>query len=229
MQSFRQYRQLGDVVDQQLKSHRENETREKGAASPEGDDPQYRAKQHVQDHVGVQPPSASQKSISEGRRSSHTASTSRAQGNAGEEGEEAEQGEASTESLRAIPTESERSIASGFARTLTGLTVRSRLTQDGGELGQSMFVVGYQGQEDVMNPLNWSHWKRWYATLIVALIGAVVGAASAIDASVVSNVAREYGVSRVVESLASGLFLVGFAVGSLFAGPVSETVGWVIS
>lgn len=36
---------------------------------------------------------------------------------------------------------------------------------------------------------------------------------------------KEFGVSDVTESLATGLFLVGFGVGALFAGPLSETVG----
>ncbi len=35
----------------------------------------------------------------------------------------------------------------------------------------------------------------------------------------------EFGVSEVTESLATGLFLIGFGVGALFAGPFSETIG----
>ena len=34
-----------------------------------------------------------------------------------------------------------------------------------------------------------------------------------------------FGVSEVTESLATGIFLIGFGVGALFAGPVSETIG----
>lgn len=36
---------------------------------------------------------------------------------------------------------------------------------------------------------------------------------------------KEFGVSEVAESLATGLFLVGFGVGALVAGPISETIG----
>ena len=35
----------------------------------------------------------------------------------------------------------------------------------------------------------------------------------------------DFGVSEVTESLATGIFLIGFGVGALFAGPVSETIG----
>ena len=35
----------------------------------------------------------------------------------------------------------------------------------------------------------------------------------------------DFGVSEVTESLATGIFLIGFGVGALFAGPISETIG----
>ncbi|KAM6509357.1 hypothetical protein FSOLCH5_012358 [Fusarium solani] len=57
-------------------------------------------------------------------------------------------------------------------------------------------------------------------TLQVGLISAAVGAASGIDATALPQAAKEFGVSDVVESLATGI-----GVGSLFAGPFSETFG----
>ena len=56
-------------------------------------------------------------------------------------------------------------------------------------------------------------------------MGWVVGFASSIDSAVLQQVAKDFGVSEVTKSLATGLFLIGFGVGALFAGPVSETVG----
>ena len=51
----------------------------------------------------------------------------------------------------------------------------------------------------------------------VASIGAIVGFASSIDSSALPQAAAEFGVSEVAESLATGLFLVGFGAGeSLF-------------
>jgi multidrug resistance protein len=61
--------------------------------------------------------------------------------------------------------------------------------------------------------------------LLIASIGCVVGLASAIDSSALTQAAKEFGGSEVVESMATGLFLIGFGAGALFAGPISETVG----
>ncbi|KAL1648208.1 hypothetical protein SLS61_007080 [Didymella pomorum] len=60
---------------------------------------------------------------------------------------------------------------------------------------------------------------------MVALIALVVGAAASIDSPATHRAALEFGVGDVVEILATGLFLIGFGVGALFAGPLSETLG----
>lgn len=99
------------------------------------------------------------------------------------------------------------------------------MTNEGGDRTRQVFVVGFEGDHDQMNPHNWSKTRRMVATFLVASIGAVVGLASAIDASALRPASEEFHVSEVVESLATGLYLVGFGVGSLFAGPFSETLG----
>ncbi|KAF2017832.1 MFS transporter [Aaosphaeria arxii CBS 175.79] len=116
-----------------------------------------------------------------------------------------------------------RTAGTAFGVTLTGIHVRSRTTHEGGE--GKVFVVGYEGPDDPLNPHNWSHLKRIAATACIASIGFVVGFASAIDASALRKASHEFGVSEVVESLATGIFLIGFGFGALFAGPFSETVG----
>ncbi|KAF1993399.1 MFS general substrate transporter [Amniculicola lignicola CBS 123094] len=88
-----------------------------------------------------------------------------------------------------------------------------------------VFIVGYEGPDDPLNPQNWSFMKRMFATMQIASIAFVVGLASSIDSGVLRPAAEEFGVSEVAESLATGLFLIGFGTGALFAGPVSETLG----
>ncbi|GME37265.1 mfs general substrate transporter [Neofusicoccum parvum] len=105
-----------------------------------------------------------------------------------------------------------------LGHALTGVSVRSR--GDG-----KVFVVGYEGAGDPLNPHNWARAPRVFATMLVAGVGFVVGVASSIDAEIVREAAREFGVSEVVESLATGLYLAGFGAGALFAGPISETLG----
>ncbi|KAJ9632109.1 hypothetical protein H2203_000510 [Taxawa tesnikishii (nom. ined.)] len=106
---------------------------------------------------------------------------------------------------------------------MTGINIRRRNTNEGGE--GNVFIVGYEGEKDPLNPHNWGYGIRMWITFQVAAIGFVVGVASSIDSSALPHAAREFGVSEVVESLATGLYLIGFGAGALFAGPFSETLG----
>ncbi|KAF8851606.1 MFS general substrate transporter [Acephala macrosclerotiorum] len=90
---------------------------------------------------------------------------------------------------------------------------------------ETVFVVGYESPNDPMNPHNWSYTTRIFATILIAWIGFIVGFASSIDSAALTQASRDFGVSEVTESLATGLFLVGFGFGALFAGPISETIG----
>ena len=90
---------------------------------------------------------------------------------------------------------------------------------------ETVFVVGYESENDSMNPHNWGYGKRIGATIMIAMIGFIVGFASSVDSAALTQASKDFGVSEVTESLATGLFLVGFGFGALFAGPISETVG----
>lgn len=103
---------------------------------------------------------------------------------------------------------------------MNGISVRK---QPGDQ--ESVFIVGYESHDDSMNPHNWSKSSRIFATILIALIAFMVGWASSIDSAALKQAAEEFGVSEVAESLATGLYLVGFGVGAFFAGPFSETVG----
>ena len=145
-----------------------------------------------------------------------------------------------------------KNIGTPLEPTLTGIDVRYRTTKEGGggggggDGGQKVFVVGFHGEKDQMNPHNWSFLTRVGATygpcptdpsaapsrltihrysINIAFIGWIVGFASSVDSAVVNLAAADFAVSDVTESLATALFLIGFGVGSLFAGPVSETIG----
>jgi len=127
--------------------------------------------------------------------------------------------------LRAVSTtRTHASMGANIGNAMTGILVRTRTIRNGGNPGK-VFVVGYEGEKDTMNPHNWSLLTRWGATSTVASIGWVVGFASSIDSAALPQAAAEFGVSEVTESLATGLFLIGFGCGALVAGPVSETVG----
>ena len=61
-------------------------------------------------------------------------------------------------------TKSHASIGVNIGRAMTGILVRTRTTGEGGGESGKVFVVGYEGEDDIMNPHNWSHLTRWCAT-----------------------------------------------------------------
>ncbi|CAJ2509472.1 Uu.00g144980.m01.CDS01 [Anthostomella pinea] len=110
-----------------------------------------------------------------------------------------------------------------LGHSLTGIHARDRRTHEG--KGSQVFVVGWEGASDPQDPRNWSVARRIGCTLQISLIAGTVGAGSGIDATVLPQAAAALGVSEVVESLDTALYLVGMGVGSLIAGPFSETFG----
>lgn len=128
---------------------------------------------------------------------------------------------AASRTLSRVTTQQSGRTALG--NVLTGIEVRKRSTREGGD--GNVFVVGFQDEHDPNNPHNWSLTKRISYTAIIAGIGCVVGFASAIDSSALPEASAEFGVSEVAESLATGLFLIGFGLGALYAAPFSETFG----
>ncbi|KAE8167511.1 major facilitator superfamily domain-containing protein [Aspergillus tamarii] len=88
-----------------------------------------------------------------------------------------------------------------------------------------VFLVGWDHDEDPMNPRNFTLTTRVTATLIVSALAFVVSAASSIESAVLRQNSAAYNVSEVVASLATGIFLLGFAAGSLVSGPLSEILG----
>ncbi|KAL3484905.1 benomyl/methotrexate resistance protein [Aspergillus germanicus] len=91
--------------------------------------------------------------------------------------------------------------------------------------GQEYLQVDWATPHDPFCPQQWSTTRRVFATLSVCLIALITTMASSIDAAVMVEAAAEFGVSEVTESLATGLYLVGFGVGALIASPLSEMIG----
>lgn len=123
-----------------------------------------------------------------------------------------------------------RTFGTHMGVVLTGVNVRDRTTKEGGggkgegdekKDDDQVFVVSWEGDDDDLNPHNWSSPRRWFVTVNVALIAAVVGIASSIDSSALMPASMEFHVSEVVESLATGLYLAGFGCGMLEQGIIS--------
>ncbi len=70
--------------------------------------------------------------------------------------------EASDGMTKATTVATEKSEGTALGTTLTGIDVRNRSTKEGGD--GKVFVVGYEGENDIMNPHNWRFSTRLAAT-----------------------------------------------------------------
>ncbi|KAG1820299.1 multidrug resistance protein 4 [Suillus subaureus] len=89
----------------------------------------------------------------------------------------------------------------------------------------------YDWEHDPANPRNWSPAKKWATTTIVALYTFVTPLASSIMAPGLPDVAVKFGItSPTVIALTLSIFLLSYAIGPLFAAPLSEVYGrvWVL-
>lgn len=71
-------------------------------------------------------------------------------------------GQAPGDMSRATTVPTGKSTGTALGTTLTGIEVRDRSTKEGGD--GRVFVVGYEGEDDMMNPHNWSFGARLAAT-----------------------------------------------------------------
>lgn len=97
-------------------------------------------------------------------------------------------------------------------------------THDKGS-GDDCLLVEAAPNEPFLDPHSWSLYKRILCTILVTCVGAIVSWAGSITSAVAQPASSDLGVSETVESLATGLYFIGFGLGSLVAGPVSETLG----
>lgn len=127
--------------------------------------------------------------------------------------------------LTLIPTT--HSFGTRLGAALPGIAVRPQPANpsNAAPLSSKLFIVAFSSGPDPSNPLHWPLPRRLLATLLIASIGFVVGVASSIDSPATARAAHALHVTPLVEILATGLYLVGFGVGALFAGPLSETLG----
>ena len=101
----------------------------------------------------------------------------------------------------------------------------TEIRSETGEPDQEFLTVAAKPTEVELNPRSWPLYKRVLCTVLVTSVGFIVSWAGSITSAIAKNASHDFGVSETVESLAAGLYFVGFGLGSLVAGPVSETLG----
>nr|GAT52842.1 MFS polyamine transporter [Mycena chlorophos] len=87
-------------------------------------------------------------------------------------------------------------------------------------------VVDWDGPNDPENPKNWSKSKKWAATAVVSTFTLISPVSSSMIAPASEQVAADFGIRNdVVVALITSIFVLAYAIGPLFLGPLSEIFG----
>lgn len=142
-----------------------------------------------------------------------------------------------------VPTESLRRIQT--ARSLRSTRLEEVIDEEKGETAQEkdtssdssadsyyaqdedgVYMVEWKGENDPEDPHNWADWKRWANTMMVAAVTFISPATSSMVAPAVSKIAADLNITQDVEQqVVISVFILGYAFGPLFMGPLSEIIG----
>ncbi len=90
-------------------------------------------------------------------------------------------------------------------------------------------LVKWDGPQDPDNPKNWILGKKWAAVFVVSLFTLISPVSSSMIAPALPDIGHDLGISNTVELyLTMSIFLLAYAIGPLFMGPLSEVYGRVI-
>jgi hypothetical protein len=90
-------------------------------------------------------------------------------------------------------------------------------------------MVSWTGPDDPENPKNWTMKRKWVATFVVSSFTFISPVASSMVAPALPQMSQELHVNNTVESqMMLSIFLLAYAFGPLFLGPLSELYGRVI-
>ncbi|PCH33985.1 MFS polyamine transporter [Wolfiporia cocos MD-104 SS10] len=121
--------------------------------------------------------------------------------------------------LQANNPQNEDSVAS--PQTLSGQKVPSTSEPD-------ILIVNWDGPDDPENPRNWSTKKKWAAAATVSAFTFISPISSSMVAPAAAQVAERFGITSSVEAaMTISVFVLAYAVGPLFLGPLSEIFGRV--
>ncbi|OAL57136.1 MFS general substrate transporter [Pyrenochaeta sp. DS3sAY3a] len=90
-------------------------------------------------------------------------------------------------------------------------------------------LVTWDSDDDPANPKNWSTKRKWAATFIVSSFTLVSPISSSMIAPALTSISNEFHITKEVEAqLTLSIFVLAYAIGPLFLGPLSEIYGRVI-
>ncbi len=87
------------------------------------------------------------------------------------------------------------------------------------------YNVGWDGDNDPMNPRNIHGARKWLITGTMALCSMCVTCTSSLYTMTYNQIDREFGSSRIVATLGLSLFVFGLGLSPMVLGPLSEFYG----
>lgn len=89
-------------------------------------------------------------------------------------------------------------------------------------------LVTWDGPDDVENPKNWPRKRKWIATIVVSSFTFISPVSSSMVAPALGAIAADFNItSTSEEELVLSIFVLAYAIGPLFLGPMSELYGRV--
>lgn len=87
------------------------------------------------------------------------------------------------------------------------------------------YEVGWDGDEDPMNPRNMDKARKWLVTFTMALCSMCVTCTSSLYTMTYNQIDKEFGSSQTVATLGLSLFVFGLGLSPMILGPLSEFYG----
>ncbi|KAF2136055.1 uncharacterized protein K452DRAFT_303075 [Aplosporella prunicola CBS 121167] len=87
-------------------------------------------------------------------------------------------------------------------------------------------LVIWDGPQDAANPKNWTTKKKWATTILVSTFTFISPVSSSMVSPALETLGKDLGMKSDIEvEMALSIFVLGYAIGPLFFGPVSELFG----
>ncbi|KAH8655268.1 synaptic vesicle transporter [Xylariales sp. PMI_506] len=89
-------------------------------------------------------------------------------------------------------------------------------------------LVTWEGPDDSTNPRNWTNQRKWIVTTAASGFSFISPLSSSMLSPALSMISQDLGIhSSAAEMLVTSIFVLGYAIGPLFMGPLSEIYGRV--
>ncbi|KAK3631718.1 hypothetical protein LTR56_016674 [Elasticomyces elasticus] len=135
------------------------------------------------------------------------------------------------ESHHSIHGHNEQNLADDpdLEKAVSAPSLRRQQTNKSGRSVRDPNMISWQGESDPENPKNWQTRRKWAAVLVVSSFTFISPVSSSMVAPALPAMDVDLGITNQVTSqMLLSIFILAYAVGPLFLGPLSEVYGRVI-